>query len=320
MEKRRWTPKYESQNMTNLLATGMDFVVFDLETDGVNPQKNHIIQISAIKFRKKGGGYAFSSKLNMYINQRMVHFPTEEELKKEMAANPKKLTAFMVNKITKEKVDGCPDENEAFGVIRNFFGDTNKTVYVGYNHRNFDIKFMDKLYMRQAGEPFEAVHTIDVKALAEELIYRDELIGLEDSDPENGHYTQTSVAKLLKVDTEGAHDAMADIVMTSKLMGKLYADYCENYALKDAEVKNNPKAKVTHVHPFKKGKESNFLIIGLRNKVNGIYQDARIHYDIFNKCFVEDEGKMLLECDMYDVIRQCEAQGGSLSKFKLKSA
>jgi len=96
-----------------------DYVVFDLETTGINQQTDDIIEISAIKVQ----GHEITEEFSTLVNPgRRI---------------PKAATA--VNGITDEMVADAPDIEAAMEAFLNFIG---YAVLVGHNIHTFDTNFV----------------------------------------------------------------------------------------------------------------------------------------------------------------------------------
>ena len=93
-----------------------DYVVFDLETTGVRPGLDRIIEISALKVR----GHQVEDQYTTLVNPEM--------------RIPRAATA--VNGITDEMVKDAPEMEEA---VRGFLDFVGNDILVGHNIHTFDI-------------------------------------------------------------------------------------------------------------------------------------------------------------------------------------
>lgn len=101
----------------------MNFIVFDLETTGLNPLTNEIIEIGAIKFE---------------VNEPVEIFHTFIKPKNKI---PSKITS--INGITNEKVENSPSIEEIIPKFLDFIGED---VLIAHNS-DFDMKFiLNQLY------------------------------------------------------------------------------------------------------------------------------------------------------------------------------
>ncbi len=165
-----------------------DYVVFDLETTGINPLKDAIIEISAIKVKKHNVAGEFSTLVNPGR-----HIPAG---------------ATAVNGITDAMVKDAPCMEIAIKDFLDFIGDQ---VLVGHNIHTFDLKF---------------IYNATGNCLNREVKndYIDTLYMARNCLPELSHHKLTDVAAHFGMDTEGAHRALYDCVMNQRCyeeLGKL---------------------------------------------------------------------------------------------------
>ena len=98
-----------------------DYVVFDLETTGISPQTDKVIEISAVKVRSGKSVAEFSSLVNPL---RDIPY-----------------SATKVNGITNEMVADKPVFEEVLADFLDFIGDD---ILVGHNIHDFDMKFIHR--------------------------------------------------------------------------------------------------------------------------------------------------------------------------------
>ena len=164
-----------------------DYVVFDLETTGVSPYNDEVIEISAVKARKG---------------------KVVEEL--SQLVNPKRTIPFAasrVNNITDDMVSDAPFFDE---VLRKFLKFVGEDVLVGHNIQSFDMKFI----YRDCERYFHQLITND---------YVDTLILAKRCFPEWRHRRLGDLADYYGISTQGAHRALADCRMNQRvfeLLGK----------------------------------------------------------------------------------------------------
>lgn len=164
-----------------------DYVVFDLETTGVSPYNDEVIEISAVKARKGKVVEEFSELVNP---QRTIPF-----------------AASRVNNITDDMVSDAPLFDE---VLRNFLKFVGEDVLVGHNIQSFDMKFI----YRDCERYFHQLITND---------YVDTLILAKRCFPEWRHRKLGDLADYYGISTQGAHRALADCRMNQRvfeLLGK----------------------------------------------------------------------------------------------------
>ena len=164
-----------------------DYVVFDLETTGVSPYNDEVIEISAVKARKGKVVEEFSELVNP---QRTIPF-----------------AASRVNNITDDMVSDAPFFDE---VLRHFLEFVGEDVLVGHNIQSFDMKFI----YRDCERYFHQLITND---------YVDTLILAKRCFPEWRHRRLGDLADYYGISTRGAHRALADCRMNQRvfeLLGK----------------------------------------------------------------------------------------------------
>lgn len=164
-----------------------DYVVFDLETTGISPYNDEVIEISAVKVRKGKVVEEFSELVNP---KRTIPF-----------------AASRVNNITDDMVSDAPFFDE---VLRHFLQFVGEDVLVGHNIQGFDMKFI----YRDCERYFHQTITND---------YVDTLILAKRCFPEWRHRRLGDLADHYGISTQGAHRALADCRMNQRvfeLLGK----------------------------------------------------------------------------------------------------
>lgn len=164
-----------------------DYVVFDLETTGLSPEMDAIIEISAVKVKKGNVEDKFSTLVNP---QRRI--PT---------------AASQVNGITDKMVADAPELKEVMEKFLSFIGNE---VLVGHNIHSFDMKFLNR-----------AMETLYGKTLGNDYI--DTLLMARSCLTELTHHRLVDLAAYFHISTEGAHRALNDCMINQKCyeeMGK----------------------------------------------------------------------------------------------------
>ena len=162
-----------------------DYIVFDLETTGVNPDKDDIIEISALKVRDHEVKEEYSALVNPGR-----HIPAQ---------------ATAVNGITDEMVADAPDIKTVMAQFMEFIGDG---VLVGHNIHTFDTNFI-----------YDAAWEAFGKELSNDYI--DTLYMARRCLAELSHHRLTDVAAYFQIETKGAHRALADCLMNQKCFEEL---------------------------------------------------------------------------------------------------
>ena len=160
------------------------FVVYDLETTGIDPLTDRIIEIGAVKIEKG----RVTQKFSTFIDPQM-HIPDE---------------ASRVNNITDDMVKGSPLISDA---IIDFLNFTDGCIISGYNNINFDNKFIAKV-AKEFNLLFDN-ENIDVYNLVRQKQVRSK------------NYKLTSVVQALGTSLEGAHRAYNDAYATAQVLLKL---------------------------------------------------------------------------------------------------
>ena len=159
-----------------------EYCVLDLETTGLSPEWDQIIEIGAIKYAD-GKEVARYQTLVQPISQGDGRFVSD----------------FIVGLtgITNEMLADAPKIRAVLGSVEGFLGDL---PIVGYNV-NFDINFLYDSFSRTLGRPFTNDH-IDALRIAKKLY------------PEMAHHRLEDVVSRLGVDNTHAHRTISDCEAT----------------------------------------------------------------------------------------------------------
>lgn len=156
------------------------YVVFDLETTGINPKLDAIIEISAVKVLNHQVVDTFSSLVN--------------------PERPIPYGATQINGITDEMVAKEPVLGNILPGFLEFIGDN---VLVGHNIHSFDMKFIwnatELLYKKTVTNDY-----IDTLQMAKQCL------------PKLPHYKLVDIASYYHISTDGAHRALNDCMMNQK--------------------------------------------------------------------------------------------------------
>lgn len=203
--------KVKGQSINRYLV---DYCVLDLETTGVNTQKDKIIEIGALKVRDGVVIDSFESLVNPH---------------KTISAE-----ASLKNHITDDMVKEAPDIEVILDSFLNFIGDD---VVIGANLASFDIPLLNNecisIYNCHFTNDF-----VDVLQLAKII-------------PGLNHYNLETIANHFHVDTEGNHRALKDCHITKECFDHLYKEYGENlfYSQNGNSSKSNSKTKRRNKDP-----------------------------------------------------------------------
>ena len=175
---------FAKETMYNNYIMNNTFVVYDLETTGIDPNNDKIIEIGAVKIENGRVTQKFSTFVNPEI-------PIPEE-------------ASRVNNITDQMVENAPKIKD---VILDFFDFIKSSIISGYNNINFDNKFIAKV-AKELNLNFDN-ENIDVYNLVREKHVKSK------------NYKLTTVAPALGISLEGAHRAYNDAFATAQILLKL---------------------------------------------------------------------------------------------------
>ena len=175
---------------------GLEFIVFDTETTGLDKKVDYVVQLSAIKYKVTNHVMEEIDTLNLYMKP---PFYMEQKV-------------IDVHKITNEFLEDKPTEKEVIEDITGFFGE--KPVIVGYNS-SFDIGMMEAMYKR-CNKTFGFTVHLDVLQMARDLVNPDD----------TKDYKLGTITGLYGLD-DGItfHDSMMDVKATARLLNVFYNEY-----------------------------------------------------------------------------------------------
>lgn len=162
-----------------------DYVIFDLETTGISPQSDAVIEVSAIRVRSGRVSEEFSSLVNP---ERFIPWG-----------------ATRVNGITDAMVADAPKTADALWEFLQFAGED---PLIGHNIQSFDLKFLERDCLQLYG----AVPAND---------YLDTLLLARRTLPGLKHHRLVDLAEHYGCSTEGAHRALADCRMNQLVYERL---------------------------------------------------------------------------------------------------
>ncbi len=168
-----------------------NYVVFDLETTGINQETDDIIEISAIKVTNHEVTEEFTTLVNP--GRRIPKAATD------------------INGITDDMVADAPEIGKAMEAFLNFIGDA---VLVGHNIHTFDTNFVYDAALNCLGRELKNDY-IDTLYMARKCL------------PELSHHKLTDVSEHFGIMTDGAHRALCDCRMNQlcyEAMGKIMKD------------------------------------------------------------------------------------------------
>ncbi len=165
----------------SLIKFPADYIIIDIETTGLSPYNDEIIELAAIKYQQ----YKPVSKFSTLIKPKSY------------------ISAFITNLTGISNLDVCnaPTISESIQDFANFLG---SNLLVGYNV-NFDVNFIYDNMMKILGRPLTN-DFVDVKRLAQKEL------------PHLLSHSQTNVAQHFGISTEGNHRALVDCEICNRCM------------------------------------------------------------------------------------------------------
>lgn len=175
---------FGSKNRYNNKIMGKTIVVFDIETTGLDPNTDQIIELGAVKIE------------NGNIIEKFSSFAKP---RKKIPLEVQKLTG-----ITEDMVENAPDVEN---VIKDFYDFTRDCVISGHNVIGFDIKFV-----RREGDALGLSFDNDIIDTYNEV--RTAKLKLT-------KFNLGAVTKALGINLEGAHRAWNDAYATAQVLLRL---------------------------------------------------------------------------------------------------
>lgn len=254
------------------------YIAFDVETTGLSPENNKIIEVAAILFEDGEIIQSYNSLVNPGVSV------------------PPSATA--INHITNEMVQNAPKETVVFSELVEFLGDVlNQQTAICAHNASFDMNFLSETLMRLGynGEIFY----VDTLSLSRNLIK-----GLT-------NYKQDTVAEYFGLVNTQSHRAGADAEICGKILWNLLQikEKEEEKRLKDLE-KNRPCDEELEVCAYiqncilKNGGDSKWLGF---YKNSGSYIDVSYLYSILKFKFAK-KGKYIIVDKSYANKLDCKIE------------
>ena len=172
------------------------FIVFDTETTGLDPQKDYIVELAALKYQIKEQKPVLLEQLNLYIRP---PFAMDDKI-------------IEIHHITNEFLSNYPEEFMQFPDIREFFG--TRPILLGYNVE-FDVEMLNTLYARQGQDLFPEV-VIDIREMGYDLLH----------DKDFKDHKLGTLVSVLGLDTDlNFHNALDDAIASFRLLMYCYNEY-----------------------------------------------------------------------------------------------
>ena len=180
---------WKSKTPKGISSIPVDYVVVDTETSGLDPARNSIIEISAIRCRNGAEVDRFSS---------LVRPPKQ---KNGSFVSP---TITNLTGITNEMLTDAPGPENVFPQVFDFIKDD---IIVGHNV-SFDIRFINAAFEKYGNGPLRN-EVFDTLKLSRCLL------------PNLQHHRLCDIALALGVESTGAHRSLADCETTQACLCKL---------------------------------------------------------------------------------------------------
>ncbi len=175
----------------SLISFPNDYVVLDLETTGLSPKDDEIIEIGAIKVQN---------------GQTVEHFQTLCKPCYEIDEFIEKTTG-----ITNEMLSNAPNISDVLEDFMLFLGEN---IVVGHNV-NFDINFVYDTTVKYMGKPFQN-DFVDTMRIARRIL------------PELPHHRLSDIVEHYGIKQETAHRALADCICTFECFEKMKEDIAKD--------------------------------------------------------------------------------------------
>lgn len=180
------------QKGKSLIDIPNNYVVFDIETTGLDPEIDEIIEIGAVKIKD-------GIKIDTFNSLIKPEYEIDEFITE--------LTG-----ITNEMVENAPSINE---VLPKFMDFINDYIIIGHNV-NFDINFiydnLEELNISPITNDF-----VDTLRISRRLI------------PELKHHKLSDLANYFNIDTNGSHRSLKDVEITFEVLNNLNKMIIEKY-------------------------------------------------------------------------------------------
>lgn len=270
---------YKVRNMKDYLLQSLDdymiVIVYDLETTGLSPINNHIIQLSARKCFISNEGLEEAENRNWYINPGYA-----------LSAKIVQLTG-----ITDDFLADKPPESEVANEIMEFFG---CEPVVGYNNVKFDDKFMVQLFDRY-GRAFSPEASIDLYAVVKDVI--------DPGDTENKKLPTITKYFGLEHEISQFHNAEGDTLATMLCFNRC-VDLCRTK--KNEEYQNQIPCIVKSISPWTNPRDWR------QQRIYVETDNATFWFDVLNRTWnLSSKSDRIARYDVADMIQQVLSLTGS---------
>lgn len=241
--KSGWRNKKYQKHVMSLIQPGVELICFDTETSGLSAEKNHIIEIAAMRCRFRDDNLLdVLEELHLYINPGYLLPPKIVEL----------------TGITDEDLADCPCEDEVFDEIRRFFSG-GPIILCGHNV-SFDIRFLSAMFERHGYKLYDG-DVFDTLEMSRDIFCNGEV---------QNHKLGTLAEYCGIADGVQFHSAIDDVRVTQKLFQLLAIEYASR-EYEDQQNKHRPKVISIKFWEGYKG----FSRIYVDTSAGSLYYDVR---------------------------------------------
>ena len=196
----------------SLLIFPNEYVVIDIETTGLSPEYDEIIEIGAIKIKD---------------NEVVGEYNSLVKPKQEISSFIENLTG-----ITNEMVKDAPKIKDILPKFKEFISDN---YILGYNV-NFDINFLYDAFLKKINVEFKNNY-IDVLRIARLVIEKNEVPNRK----------LKNMAEYFKIDIEKIHRTQYDCILTFQIFLKLQEVINQKYGSLESFIEERRKAKYKYI-------------------------------------------------------------------------
>lgn len=206
----------------------------DIETTGLEPKYDNIIEIAGIQYADGKEVGRFQSLVQPPLTEEYGGDDDEDENEDYDDDEPTEtyyVPPFIteLTGITNEMLADAPQTPEVIKKFADFLGDS---VIVGYNV-GFDVNFLYDNFMEHLGHPLEN-DFINIMRMARKL------------HPELEHHRLSDMVEYYKLTNEGAHRALADCLATQGCYEKMHDEAIEKFADEEAFIASFKRKSYGH--------------------------------------------------------------------------
>jgi len=280
-----WRTSTLKTTLYEVMEKNTTIILFDVETSGLSPENDRIIQLSGVKYHPEGDLLEEVDRISVYIKPPF-----------EISQKIIELTG-----ITNEFLATQRPEEEVVEEIYNFF--SGEYAAAAYNS-SFDVRFVKSMFVRHS-LGFKPLYELDVLAMARDLV-----------DPKDtGNYKLKTIAALYGVDKGVTfHNAIDDAIVTGRLLETFIKEYHEKDA-EDERLKQEEIEKSLAVKTIAKINSMKFWE-GYRG-FSRIYVNTdmgTLYYDVRSKRWSEKDAGVLERIDMEQLQKDALIMAGAASE------